>query len=210
MFLVGSKNLAANNWRLPTPLKGMQGNAVCQGVFNFNHSSVACDITSLTFIFTNGTIVTANAKKGTPFGHLTTHYGNSYIPGKYYGNAFFGAVGTGVFSGIQGFGNAFAAGQMETQTLGSSSTVINSFKNSYKYGEGQAMGSSGEALNKWWLQTMKSMTNYVVAQNWDPKTHKILQLNAKITRTIPIDFNKKSRMVNYENKDTTAVNNSLD
>ncbi|MCK4608956.1 MAG: hypothetical protein KAT71_05710 [Gammaproteobacteria bacterium] len=207
MFMVGEKNIAAKNWHLPPALKGIQGNALCQGVFNFKHSAVRCDITSLTFIFKDGRIATENADKGNAFGQLTTLYGNPYIPGEYKGNALLGAVGTGFFSGMQGFGNAFASSQVDTET--DTDTITTSFKNANDYAIGQGVGSTGEALNQWWLQIMKSTTNYVFVPNWDPKTQKLLILNAKITQEIPIDYDPSSRRVEYD-QDNSYSDSSLD
>lgn len=207
-FAVGQKNLSANDWHLPEKLKGIQGSAVCEGVFNFQNSAVSCSITSLTFIFDDGNIATETAEKDEPFGKLTTLYGNPYIPGKYYGNALYGAVGTGFFSAAQGFGNAFAASQVETQSS-DTQAITTSFKNANNYAFGQGIGTAGEALNQWWLSLMKSTTNYVYTPNWNPKTHEILQLNAKIEKQVNINYDPDGRKVNYEQKNN-YYNNSLD
>jgi hypothetical protein len=208
-FAVGQKNLSANDWHLPAKLKGIQGNAVCEGVFNFQNSAVSCSITSLTFIFDDGNIATETAAKDEPFGKLTTLYGNPYIPGKYYGNALYGAVGTGFFSAAQGFGNAFAASQVQTQNSDNAEAITTSFKNANNYAFGQGIGTAGEALNQWWLSLMKSTTNYVYTSNWNPKTHEVLQLNAKIEKQVNIDYDPDGRKVKYEQKNN-YYNNSLD
>jgi hypothetical protein len=208
-FAVGQKNLSANDWHLPAKLKGIQGSAVCEGVFNFQNSAVSCSIISLTFIFDDGNIATETAAKDEPFGKLTTLYGNPYIPGKYYGNALYGAVGTGFFSAAQGFGNAFAASQVQTQNSDNAAAITTNFKNANNYAFGQGIGTAGEALNQWWLTLMKSTTNYVYTPNWNPKTHEVLQLNAKIEKQVNIDYDPEGRKVNYEQKDN-YYNSSLD
>lgn len=209
LFMVGSKNLAANNWRLPMALKGIQGNALCQGVFNFNHSAVRCDILSLTFIFRDGTISTATTTKDKPFGQLTDHYGNPYIEGAYHGNALLGAVGTGAFYGMQGFGNAFSASQVQTQ-VGYPGSYITTFKNANDFALGQGVGKSGEALNNWWLSIMRSTTNYVFVPNWSRKYGGALILNAKITEPVHIDYDPNARRVQYDVTKMHAYSTSLD
>ena len=209
MFALSKKNLSANNWRLPAVIRGMQGNAICQGVFvTFSQSYVQCDVQSLTFIFNDGTISTINGTKEQPLGQLTNRYGNPYIRGKYYGNAAFAAAGTGFFSGLQGFGNAFAAGQQQiSQGAGGNMYAI---KNTLKYGAGNAVGAMGEAWNDWWHDLLKSTTNFVYVPNWNSQTHKLLQFNIKISKAIPIDYDSNGRKVNYENQINMYANNSLD
>jgi len=72
------------------------------------------------------------------------------------------------------------------------------------------MGTTGEALNAWWLRLMKSMTNFVYASNFDSKTHKILQLNAKITSQVNFDYNPIGRKISNKGQNYEDENNSLD
>jgi hypothetical protein len=125
LFMIGASNLAANNWRLPPNLKGIQGNAVCQGVFVwFNDSYANCTINSLTFIFQDGRIATATAPQDKPFGHLTTLFGSPNIKGIYHGNALYAAGGTGFFGALQGFGNAFASQEQQISSVGNTAVVF--------------------------------------------------------------------------------------
>jgi cell division protein ZapB len=208
-FAIAKKNLAANNWRLPAAISGIQGTAICQGVFvTFTQSYVQCDVTSLTFIFKDGRITTIKGTKDQPLGKITNRYGSPYIPGKYHGNAAFAATGTGFFSGLEGFGNAFAASQQQI----SQSAVSNFYqiKNTTKYGIGSAVGSMGEAWNDWWHDLLKSTTNFVYASNWDITTHKLKKFNIKISQAVPIDYDPNGRKINYANQIDTNTNNSLD
>lgn len=209
-FAIGKKNLAANNWRLPAAITGIQGTAICQGVFvTFSQSYVECDVTSLTFIFKDGRITTIKGTKDEPLGKITTSYGSPYIPGKYHGNAAFAATGTGLFSGLQGFGNAFAASQQEI-SQGATSNFYQ-IKNTTKYGVGSAVGSMGEAWNDWWHDLLRSTTNFVYSSNWDETIHKLKRFNIKISREIPIDYDLNGRKVNYEKDyENQSDTNSLD
>tara|TARA_R110000868_G_scaffold266583_1_gene525839 strand:- start:57293 stop:58702 length:1410 start_codon:yes stop_codon:yes gene_type:complete len=208
-FVVGKTNLAANNWHLPEALKGIQGNSICQGVFvQFSNSYVQCNITSLTFIFEDGTIVTNNAPSGGSFGQLTTSYGSPYIPGSYNGNAMSAAFGTGFFSAVQGFGNAMASGQQ--QVTGSNNFSMYSVKNGLTYGLGNGLGQAGQSLNQYWMNLLKSTTSFVFVPNFDIKTKKLLQLHAKITSAIDIDYNKNGRKVVYDNSISSTDNDNLD
>ena len=209
LFTVGKKGLLANGWNLPNAIKGVQGSATCSGVFNFNHSSVKCGITSLTFIFQNGTISTVNGTSGKPLGKLTDHYGNDYIAGQYYGNVGYAAAGTGFFSAIQGWGGAFSQSQVETNSNAAGTFSSTTFKNADAYAGGQALQETGRAFNEWWSNLLKSTTNYVFVPNWDKSTGQYLILNAVINQSVDINYNSSNRKVNYDNN-TFSQNNSLD
>lgn len=208
LFMLGRKGLAANNWHLPSDLKGMQGRAVCQGVFVwFNDAYVNCQIKSLTFIFNDGRIATANAQENENFGHLATRTGSPNIPGIYHGNALYAGIGTGFFAGLQGFGNAFAAQQQQISDVGNRTVV--SYKNALDSGLGSAMGTAGQYMNEWWERLLKSTTNFVYTPNWDPQTHRILQLNAVFTHEVDINYNPIGRKIEYENHNQADINNNL-
>lgn len=197
LFMVGSHNLAANGWHLPPEVKGIQGNALCQGVFVwFNDAYANCTINSLTFIFTDGRIATVKAPQDKPFGHLATQFGSPNIPGIYQGNAVYAAIGTGVFSGLQGFGNQFAQSQQEVTSLGNQ--AVSTYKNAFDSGIGAFGGSAGQAMNEWWQKLVSSTTDFVYVPNWNPKTHQILQLNAVILNQVNINYDPTARKVRYE------------
>lgn len=210
MFMIGLHNLAANNWHLPGELKGIQGNAVCQGVFVwFNDAYANCEIKSLTFIFQDGRIATGTTKGGDEksFGHLTSLYGSPNIPGTYHGNALYAGIGTGFFSGAQGFGNALA--NQGAQFTSSGGQTVISYANAFKSSAGGAAGAFGQSMNQWWQQLLKSTTDFVFVPNWNPQTHKILQLNAVINRQVDINYDPNGRKVSYGNFNQNNTSNSL-
>jgi hypothetical protein len=209
LFTVGKKGLLANNWQLPPALKGVQGSATCMGVFNFDHSAVKCNITSLTFIFPDGRVQTVTSEADKPLGKLTDEWGNDYILGTYEGNAVYAASGTGLFSGLQGWGGAFANSQVDTQSNSAGTFSMTTFKNANAYAGGEAIQSSAQAMNQWWQQLLKSTTNYVYVNNVNAKTKQFLILNAVINQSIDIDYNPTNRKVIYEHQDNNK-NNSLD
>lgn len=204
LFSLGRQGLLANNQALPLAIKGMQGSATCTGIFNFNHSSVKCSITSLTFIFSDGRISTVRGSAENPLGKLTDHYGNDYIAGHYYGNAAYAAAGNAIFSGIQGWGGAFANSQVQTQTNAAGTFSSTTFKNADNYASGLALQNAGQSMNTWWNKLLKSTTNYVLVPNWNPTTHKLLLLNAVITAPVSINYSQIERKVHY------AYNNNSD
>lgn len=209
LFSVGRKGLLANDWTLPSAIKGVQGLATCTGVFNFNHSAVKCSITSITFIFTDGRISTVTGSNENPLGKLTDHFGNDYIPGEYYGNALYAAGGNAFFGGVQGWGGAFANSQVQTQSNAAGTFSTTTFKNADNYAAGLAMQSAGQSMNNWWQKLLKSTTDYVLVRNWDNSTHKLLLLNAVITSPISINYDPTARKVRYQHE-TSSNNNSLD
>lgn len=208
LFMIGANNLAANNWKLPPDLKGIQGNAVCQGVFVwFNDSYANCAITSLTMIFHDGRIATATAQKNEPFGHLTTLHGSPNIPGYYHGNALYAGAGTGFFAGLQGFGNAYASEQQQVTSIGNQAII--SYKNAFSSGLGKSVGTSAQYMNQWWQNLLKSTTDFVYVPNWNPKNHKILVLNAVITKAVDINYDQAGRKVMYGKSYDQNNSNSL-
>lgn len=210
-FAVEANNLAANNWQLPEPLKGIQGDAVCQGFFAIKRPAVTCNVTSLTFIFQDGRIATTNAPKDDQLGIITDLYGNPQISGDLYSNLGYFLAGTMLFSGAQGYGNALSAAQVQTQTgsglVPNISTLVG---NANTYAQGQGLSAAAQAAQQWWVDRMKSTFDYVEVPNWDPKTHQLLQLNVKITREIPLNYNFNARKVMYDNQMGSSSNNSLD
>lgn len=205
-FIIGKKGLLANNWGLPSALKGMHGSATCAGVYEITRGSVKCSITSMTFIFVDGRVATVNGTDEKPLGHLTDHYGNDYIPGDLHTNFGWNAGGTALFSGIQGAGGAFASSQEQTTSNATGSIASTEIKNVGDYALGSAGQNGGQALNTWWQNVMKSTTNYVYVPNWDKKTHKLLLLNAVITTSVPINYNPTGRKVIYNHENTTEYN----
>jgi len=210
-FTVEAKNLSANAWHLPAVLKGIQGNAVCQGFFAIKRPAVTCNVTSLTFIFEDGRIDTVNAAKDGKLGVVTDLYGNPQISGKLYSNLGFFLAGTTLFAGAEGYGNALSAAQVRTQTgsglVPNISTIVGSANT---YAAGQGLSAAALAAQQWWVQRMKSTFDYVEVPNWNPKTHQLLQLNVKITQSIPLDYHFNARKITYENDIHSPFNNSLD
>lgn len=211
LFAVQAKNLAANNWHLPAVLKGIQGDAVCEGFFAIKRPAVTCNVTSLTFIFEDGRINTVNAKKNKKLGVITDLYGNPQISGKLHSNLGYFLAGTTVFSGLQGYGNALSAAQVQSQSGGgavpSITTIIH---NANTYAAGQGLSAAAQSAQQWWVDRMKSTFDYVEVPNWNPSTHQLLQLNVKITRSIALDYNQKDRKVIYAHDSRQSNNNSLD
>ncbi len=210
-FAVQAKNLAANNWRLPEVLKGIQGDAVCQGFFAIKRPAVTCNVTSLTFIFQDGRIDTVNVPRDAKLGVVTDLYGNPQISGRLHSNLGYFLTGTTLFAGAKGYGNALSAAQVQTQTgsglVPNIATIIGSANT---YAEGQGLSAAAQAAQEWWVQRMKSTFDYVEVPNWNPKTHQLLQLNVKITHPIALDYNTKARKVIYEHQIHASYNNSLD
>lgn len=210
-FAVQAKNLAANNWHLPAVLKGIQGDAVCQGFFAIKRPAVTCNVTSLTFIFQDGRINTVNAKQNKKLGVITDLYGNPQISGNLHSNLGYFLAGTTLFSGAQGYGNALSAAQVNTQSgAGAVPSITTIIHNANTYAAGQGLSAAAQAANQWWVDRMKSTFDYVEVPNWNPRTHQLLQLNVKVTQSIALDYNHKDRKVIYAHDNSQSTNNSLD
>lgn len=209
-FVVGADNLAANRWQLPNELQGIQGDAVCEGFFAIKRPAVTCKVTSLTFIFDDGTIHSVNAKEDKSLGVVTDEYGNPQIAGALHSNLGYFLAGSALFSGVQGYGNALSAAQMQTTTGTAVPGVSTIIGNANTYAQGQGLSQASREANQWWVQRMKSTFDYVEVQNWDENTHQLLQLNVKITQSINIDYDDAGRKVDYANTSMSPTNHRLD
>ncbi len=209
-FTVGAENLAANDWHLPAVLQGMQGSAICEGFFAVKRPAVTCKVTSLTFIFEDGTINTVNGKAEDPLGIVTDFYGNPHIAGTLYSNLGYFLAGNAFFSGLQGYGGALSAAQMQTTTGVNAPGFATVIGNANTYAAGQGLSTAARDANSWWMQRMKSTFDYVEVPNWNSETHELLQLNINITKPINIDHDEIGRRVDYANSTHASINNNLD
>lgn len=206
--------LAANGLRVPH-LKQMVVSGFTEG--DLNLKTVRGWVTSLTFVFEDGTIssVTSNDNnigkftKENALGYLTDQYGNP-IQGELISNApayLATKVGLGVASG---FATAYSQNQVNNQTNafgGSSSTVTGS---PFKFMLGQGAASGANQAQSWFDDRAENSFDAIYVPTVD-KEGKPIEISVNFAKEIQIDYNPTGRKVSYDHAETTNhLNADLD
>lgn len=206
-FMVERPNLAANGVHLPLAVKGALGRAVCEG--DLLSRSVTCKVISLTFVFQDGRISTTHDDSG--LGTVTDAYGNPMIRGTLHSNAGLYLGAKFLMKGVEGYGNALSAAQVQSVTGGSIPLSIGTLiKNAKTYAAGQALSGGVSAVDEWLNQRMQNSFDYVFVPNWNPQTHQLIRVNIQMTKQIDIDYDHHGRKVYYAYSTHNVASNTLD
>jgi uncharacterized protein YoxC len=205
--IIGSKNLAANGVDIPSDVAGIVASGVASG--DMLGSCARGRITSLTFVFQDGTISTTEGSDSDSLGEIAAANGNPCISGDFHTNAPLFLSGTVLLAGAQGYANALSQAQTSTTTPTSTAQSITTIiGNSGTYAAGQAASSAAQAAQQWWQARAQNSFDYVFVPNVDPDTGAFLKLNINLTKAINIDYNPTGRKVSYEHnskKSTTTL-----
>jgi hypothetical protein len=213
-IVISDDNLAANGLRIPHLLQ-MIVSGYCEG--DLNLMSVRGWITSLTFVFEDGTISSTtsndndigNYTKSNSLGYLSDKYGNPFIRGKLITNApAYLAGGVALNAGV-GAANAYA----QSQTT-SSNTVLGGALSSVtgsqgKYVAGQAMSSAANSVQQWWHDREEQSFDAIYVAPVDEK-NRFVEIAVNFAKEIHIDYDPKGRKLNYAEDNNTPINHGLD
>lgn len=188
--------LAANGLRVAN-LRQMIVSGYAEG--DLNLVSVRGWVTSLTFVFEDGTITTTTSNdnnvgrftKDNALGYLSDPQGNPFIRGKLITNAP-AYLGGNIFLGAaQGAANAFAQSQVTNRSTawGDSSTVTGS---PTKFVLGQAGVNATTQAQQWWSDRQSQSFDAVYVAPGQ-------EIVVNFSKEILIDYNPKGRRINYEN-----------
>ena len=182
-------------------------------------SSVSGWVTSLTFVFQDGTIYNVSSNdnnigkftKDNALGYLSDHFGNPFIRGELISNApeYLGTkVGLSVASG---FATAYAQDQTTNQMNlvgGASSTVTGSAK---KFMMGQGMASGANAASQWFDDRAQNSFDAIYVPTLDPQGQPI-EIAVNFSKEITINYDPNGRKVNYDptQNSTNAMRATLD
>ena len=206
--IVGSKNLAANGVDIPSDVAGIVASGVASG--DMLGSCARGRITSLTFVFQDGTISTTEGSDSDSLGEIAAANGNPCISGDFHTNAPLFLSGTVLLAGAQGYANALSQAQTSTTTPTSTAQSITTIiGNSGTYAAGQAASSAAQAAQQWWQARAQNSFDYVYVPNVDPSTGAFLKLNINLTKAINIDYNPTGRKVSYEHTKKTTTTTML-
>lgn len=206
--IIGSKNLAANGVDIPSDVSGIVASGVTSG--DMLGSCARGRITSLTFVFQDGTISTTEGSDSDSLGEIAAANGNPCISGDFHTNAPLFLSGTVLLAGAQGYANALSQAQTSTTTPTSTAQSITTIiGNSGTYAAGQAASSAAQAAQQWWQARAQNSFDYVFVPNVDPDTGAFLKLNINLTKAINIDYNPQGRKVSYEHTKKTTTTTML-
>jgi hypothetical protein len=212
-IVISDDNLAANGLRIPH-LKQMIVSGYCEGDLNLR--GVRGWITSLTFVFDDGTISTTtsndndigNFTKSNSLGYLSDEYGFPYIPGILRSNAIEYLAGNVALGASVGAANAFSQSQTTNSSfLGSSTSAVTG--SSEKYMAGQAVSTAASEAQKWWHDRQEQSFDVIYVAPSD-EIGAYVQVAVNFAKEIHIDYNLKGRKLNYASDYGINSNNQLD
>jgi hypothetical protein len=213
--LLSDDNLAANGLRIPHLLQMVvsgycEGDLVIQGVRGW--------ITSLTFVFDDGTISSTtsndndigNFTKANSLGYLSDKHGNPFILGmKFLTNAptyLGGNIALGVGTGMA---NAYAQSQTtnSTSVLGNTNTAVTGSAGKFVLGQGLSNGAN--EAQQWWHDREQQSFDAVYVAPTDVNGQYI-EIAVNFAKEIHIDYNPTGRKLSYAHDNDAHVTNKLD
>lgn len=212
-IVISDDNLAANGLRIPHLLQ-MIVSGYCEG--DLNLASVRGWVTSLTFVFEDGTISTTtsndndigNFTKSNSLGYLSDKYGNPFIRGKLITNAPAYLSGNVAMGAAVGAANAYAQSQtsIKDSAAGSNTSVTGS---PTKFILGQAGSNAATEAQQWWQDRVEQSFDAVYVAPTDEKGQYV-EIAVNFVREIHIDYDTKGRKLDYAYYHRDDVINGLD
>ncbi len=216
-IVISDDNLAANGLRIPHLLQ-MIVSGYCEG--DLNLLSVRGWVTSLTFVFDDGTISTTtsndndigNFTKANSLGYLSDKFGNPFIRGKLISNAPAYLAGNVALGAVTGAANAYA----ESQTTSHDSLLGNATKtitgSQGKFLAGQATTNAAKEAQEWWHDREEQSFDaiYVSPTAEQNKQIEYIEIAVNFAKEIHIDYDPKGRKLNYAHSYPSAIHPSLD
>lgn len=212
-IVISNDNLAANGLRIPHLLQ-MIVSGYCEG--DLNLLSVRGWVTSLTFVFEDGTISSTtsndndigNFTKSNSLGYLSDKFGNPFIRGKLITNAPAYLAGNVALGAAVGAANAYAQTQVSNKdnAFGSSSSVSGSHT---KFVLGQAgMGAATEA-QQWWKDRAEQSFDAIYVAPTDEHSQ-FVEIAVNFAKEIQIDYDPKGRKLAYAHDLDVSIPRDLD
>jgi hypothetical protein len=200
--------LAANGLRVPH-LKQMIVSGYSEG--DLNLVSVRGWVTSLTFVFDDGTISTTTSNnndighftKENAIGFLSDPRGNPFIRGKLITNAPSYLTGNVLLGAAQGAATAYAQTQTTNQTSPFGSTTSTVTGSPTKFVLGQSGVNATNQAQQWWHDREENSFDAVYVPSGE-------EIVVNFAKEISIDYNPQGRKIDYENTHHSDVIRSLD
>lgn len=212
-IVFSDNTLAANGLRVPN-LKQLIVSGYTEG--DLNLLSARGWVTSLTFVFTDGTISTTSSNdnnigkftKENALGYLSDEYGNPAIRGQLITNAP-AYLGINVALGAaQGAANAYAQSQTTTNStlVGTNTSSITGSQTAYI--AGQSVSNASSQVQQWWHDRQENSFDaiFVPTLQSDERPQKIV---VNFAKEIHIDYDPVGRKLVYAHTDPT-IHTDLD
>ncbi|GAB6040908.1 TIGR03752 family integrating conjugative element protein [Endothiovibrio diazotrophicus] len=198
-ILTGRDNLAANGHRLPPALRGMVWAGVARG--DLNLSCVAADLTSVTFLFDDGTVRTVRAKEERPLGVIQDRFGAPCIPGELITDAPRFLALRLLGAGAEAAADAFAEGQTRTTDGAAGSRTEVAAPLDYAVGRGVAGGTAD--ARQWLTERQGQSFDVIHAPAGTPVTIDVIE-------EIAIDYDPNGRRIDHGFTDPPRLPARLD
>jgi len=214
--LVFSDNtLAASGFRVPH-LKQMVVSGYTEG--DLNLVSVRGWVTSLTFVFYDGTISTTTSNgnnigkftKEDALGYLSDRYGNPFIRGKLITNAPAYLSMNVALGAAQGAASAYAQSQTTSNSTALGSTTSSVTGSPSAYVIGQAANNSAAQVQQWWHDREAQSFDAVYVPTVDEKSQQPIFIAVNFAKEIHIDYDPQGRKIKYGNSMNKVLNQDLD
>lgn len=213
-IVIADDTLAANGWRVPH-LKQMIVSGYSEG--DLNLVSTRGWVTSLTFVFTDGTISTTSSNdnnigkfsKDDALGYLSDERGNPAIRGHLITNAPT-YLGTSVLLGAaQGAATAYAQSQTTSSstTIGTNTSSVTGSPSAFV--AGQAMSNAAGQVQQWWHDREENSFDavFVPTVQTDGSPQMIV---VNFSKEIQIDYDPQGRKVVYARSSHSFITPNLD
>jgi hypothetical protein len=207
-IVISDDNLAANGLRIPHLLQ-MIVSGYCEG--DLNLLSVRGWITSLTFVFEDGTISSTssnnndigNFTKENSLGYLSDQYGNPFIRGKLITNAPAFVAGNVALGAAVGAAGAYGQSQTTNSSyLGGSNTAVTGSPK--KFIAGQALSNAASGGQQWWHDREEQSFDAIYVSPADNKGVDV-QIAVNFAKEIHIDYDPTGRKLNYAHHSGLSV-----
>lgn len=213
-IVFSDNTLAANGLRVPN-LKQMIVSGYTEG--DLNLVSARGWVTSLTFVFADGTISTTTSNdndighfsKDNALGYLSDERGNPAIRGQLITNAPT-YLGTNVLLGAaQGAANAYAQSQTTSDSTLTGTSTSSVTGSPTAYVAGQAMGSAASQVQQWWHDREENSFDAVFVPtekaNGEPQ-----RIVVNFSKQIQIDYDPDGRKLIYAHPLDSHTTTNLD
>lgn len=195
--VLSANNLTANGY----PLPGIHG-AVISGVARGDMLGRCArgEVTSITFIFNDGTISTTTTKSqnnSAGLGYISAASGNPCLAGTFHSNAAIFLGAQIALAGAAGYSRALSQSQL-TATTSPNGSMLALVGSGNQYAMGQGAAAAMQAAQQWWDERVKSSFDYVYVPNINPQTDQPIKIAINVTQPIDIDHNSQARKVAYD------------
>lgn len=213
-IVFSDNTLAANGWRVPN-LRQMIVSGYTEG--DLNLVSTRGWVTSLTFVFADGTISTTSSNdnnigkfsKDNALGYLSDERGNPAIRGKLITNAPT-YLGVNIALGAaQGAATAYAQSQTTNSStlIGSNTSSVTGSPSAYV--AGQAMSNAAGQVQQWWHDRQENSFDAVfvptVKETGEPQ-----MIVVNFAKQIQIDYDPQGRKIVYAHSSDSRASMHLD